>query len=540
LGIFRKTHRRIFKKSAGRICLINLPRSIDEVHIPLGLLSLSACLEEASFSSSVIDFDLMHMKGEISCDDTFLAKAVSMIDRLGTDIYGITADCANYPLAVRFAQYLHQMLPESLIILGGPQATFVAVETLKAFPEIDVIVTGEGEVTLCELLKAFQNHADLRNVRGIVYRENGNIIATASRDLIENLDSIPYPVFQAYPVEDYLRLSMAKVSHTYLPLEVGRGCPKNCYYCATSRMWRRVNRTKSPERVYQEMLLCQRNFSIEEFFFVHDNIVANNRFFMELCMYLIGQRSPFKWSCSASTDRLSKELINLMAKAGCTNVFLGVESGSPKMQRIMGKMLDIHYADNMVETCLGAGLGVLTSFIMGFPEETREDLDMTLEKALKYRLGGAKVQFSQLSPFAGTPLYKEYLHDLFLGEDSSCMSPRHFQFNDCKYLISQYPEIFSSFYTVPRANYADINLTNALYFYDIIFGYYAHPFANVLDAVKSVREGPLDVYEHWEKWRMEKHFDTKITPDFVFYSFNEFLDCYDQIISGMLSERQKE
>ncbi len=524
----QKLGRRLFQKSADSICLINLPRGLDNLYIPLGLLSVASRLNEASFPVRLLDFDLLNNLGELRCDDTFFENAINRVAERQSKIFGITADCSNYPVAIRFAQYLKQAFPDGLIILGGPHASFVAAQTLEAFPAVDIIVIGEGEVTSIELLHAFRYRADLQTVNGIAYRDASGVVVTPPRKLMENLDDLPYTAFDLFPITPYLKLTREKDSHPMLPIEAGRGCPKKCYFCATSRMWRRANRLKSVERIYREMALNAKRFGVTTFGLLHDNLAADRKFLSELCRFLIDKGSSYTWSGSASTDRLTRDTIRLMKRAGCKFLFLGIESASPRIQKVMGKRLQLNHADEIVQACLDVGLDVTAAFILGFPEETEEDLELTLKKILEYRQLGVEGRFMQLSPLPGTPVYKSYFNQIVLHEESSMVSPEVFQFLGQRDLIRQYPEIFSSFYTIPNGHYPDVNLANAISFFDITMSYYSQAFANILEATEAVGDGPVDVYRHWQLWRQKNCPESEINPEFVFYSFNDFLDVYSQ------------
>jgi radical SAM superfamily enzyme YgiQ (UPF0313 family) len=524
----QKIGQRLFQKSTDSICLINLPRGIDNLYVPLGLLSVASCLKKASLPVRLLDFDLLSNLGELRCDDTFFDKAVDKAVRTKSKLFGITADCSNYPVVIRFTQLLKQAIPDGLIILGGPHASFVAAQTLEAFPEIDIVVIGEAEVTAIELVLALKKGADLQTVNGIAYRSAGGVVLTPPRPLMENLDDLPYTAFDLFPMALYLKLTRETESNPMLPIEAGRGCPKKCYYCATSRMWRRDNRLKSPERIYREMAANAKRFGVTTFGLLHDNLAANRKFLAELCRFLIDKGSPYTWSASASTDRLSRDTIQQMKKAGCRFLFLGIESASPRIQKIMGKRLQLKHADDIVKACLDVGLDVTAAFILGFPEETEDDLELTLNKILAYRQLGVEGRFMQLSPLPGTPLYRSYFNQIRLHEASSMVSPEVIEFPGQRDLIGQYPEIFSSFYTIPNSHYPDVDLSNAISFFDIAMSYYSQAFVNILDATEAVDDGPVDVYRHWQRWKHEYCPDGQINPEFVFYSFNDFLDVYSQ------------
>ena len=535
----RKTFKhyiRLLKKNETGICLINLPRDHKECYIPMGLLALEGFLK-ATTRSQIIDFDLMHKKNEIDCDNDFFINAVSIIQKTRFKIFGITADCCNYPLAIKLSKRIKATIPTAIIILGGPQASTIPEQTLLAFPYIDVIVIGEGERTLLALLQAIQNKENLSAVKGIVYRNSSQICSTTPRDQISDLNSLPYPTFSSYPTKDYLDLLRSRKELPYIPIEAGRGCPKKCYYCATSRMWQRSNRLKSPDRIYSEMENCHRSYGVNAFELIHDNLAANRRFIKDFCKYLIQIDSPFTWACSASTDRLDKDSLELLKDAGCTHIFFGIESGSPRMQRIMDKHLNLTHADEMIRYCSEIGITVIIGIIFGFPEETEEDLEQTLQRSLLYRRYGAEVRFGQLAPLTGTPIHEKYSTNLALNKNSSCISPRVFEFDDQVSMLVNHPDIFSSFYTVPNKYYPDLDYASATLFFDITMNYYLQPLCNINDAIEKVGDGLLSFYRCWNKWRNREHRQNKLSPELVFYSFNEFLDTYCEIFYERIGKK---
>lgn len=159
-----------------------------------------------------------------------------------------------------------------MIIFGGPHAGFVDKETLESFDFIDVIVRGEGEHTLLELLDAFQAKKPFDRIKGITYRSEADIIRTPARDVIDHLDELPLPSYHLIENVDYYYENEAE---RFIEIEAGRGCPFLCKFCSTSVFFSRKYRVKSPEKLIAEMKWLKKNWGITLFGLIHDNLTVN-------------------------------------------------------------------------------------------------------------------------------------------------------------------------------------------------------------------------------------------------------------------------
>ena len=509
------------------VCLVNLPRGREHPYAPLGLLCLKGALNGTPFPSLVLDFELLYRTGKLPAADPDLPGTIAGIAAdTGARFFGVTTDCSSYPVTIRFCQLLKQRHPRAVVILGGPQATFIGPETIAAFPDaVDFVVRGEGEQALPELVAAVAAGGDPGEVRGIVYRSGGRIVSTPARPPVENLDALPRADFAGYPVAELLSLFSPRGQQPFLPVEAGRGCPKACTFCAATRLWGR-HRTKTPGAVVAEMAALHRQYGVNAFEVIQDNIASEPGFLQAFCDQLVRAGAPFRWSCSISTDYLDDERAQLMRSAGCSGVFVGIESGSPDMQRLIGKRLDLEHAEAAVRSCLGLGMTVGTGFILGFPEESTRDLDLTLALATRLRRAGAEVRLSQLSIFPGTPIHRRHLGEIVLEERYSCTSVPLLSFAGQRELVARHPELFSSFYTLPNRLWPQIDLGWMILFFDIVWMYFPQPLGNLLEAAGPLGDGPLDVFRSWDRWRASAHPGAPFTPDFVFYSFNGFLDHF--------------
>jgi radical SAM superfamily enzyme YgiQ (UPF0313 family) len=430
------------------INLIRAPFWGDEFVVPLGLVSLASAVEH-SHGAVITDLCLHLEKGDITLSEEGYRKAARMILAKGKRILGFSSMCNSYPAALCIARECKRLAPDSVIIFGGPQASVVDAATLEAFPFVDIIVRGEGEHTLPELLTALDREEPLETVWGITYRRGAEIVSTPSRAVIQDLDSLPFPNFRLVPeLERYFATQEVKEA----AIEAGRGCPYACTFCSTSEFFARRYRIKSPERILAEMRWFAENLGVTNFTLHHDNFNAAKPKVLEFCRAMEEAGVPYTWRCSSRTDNISAELAELMARAGCRSVFFGIESGSPAVQQQMKKRLDVSTARAMVAACLQHDITPTCSFIVGFPEETEDDLNMTLTLALECRLlGTPSIQLHPMSPLPGTELTLNNRYPLQFRPEAvrvhdaspaGAVSPAEID------MILSHPRIFSSFYII--------------------------------------------------------------------------------------------
>jgi radical SAM superfamily enzyme YgiQ (UPF0313 family) len=408
---------------------------------PLGLLALAASLKKQGYQPQIYT----PWKRMIDEEDYF--EVASEILAYHAELIGFSTWCITYPASILIAKQLKYLRPGVSIIFGGPQATLVGTETLKEFKFIDYILKGECDYTLPELVRILQNgheESKLLNISGLAFRSgNGNIVQNKMKGPLSCLDELPVPAYE--------HLS----GSTSLRLDAGRGCPFKCTYCTTSDFFSKKYRTKSVERIIGEMNLAFHEYSIREFSFAHDMFTLKKSFVEELCQRLIslnlerGNRR-FSWTCSARIDCVTEDLLKLMKEAGCSAIFFGIESGSEKIQHSIKKNLILADVYKIADICRSLGIDMFASFIMGFPDETEDDIEKTLRCIFILSTHGIFTQISELALLPGTPLYN--LHKEKLKFDG-----RVSNFSDCFCgleefgLIMKYPEIFSSFYQLPVA-----------------------------------------------------------------------------------------
>lgn len=395
-----------------KIALIQLPyyKSIS-VNIPLGLIMLGTVAEQNGFRAEIVDLDFLIKKGSIDTTSKFFKAAAKEILRSDADILGFSPLCHSFPAALLVAKECKKLAPEKMIFFGGPEAGFQDTETLRRFHFVDLIVRGEGEKVLVEVLEAIQAKKSFNGIRGITYRKQNKIVKNPDQELICNLDTLPYPDFSLHPVfrsKEKLRYKVESI-----PVEGGRGCPYSCTFCSTRQTWRQHFRLKSPRRLVNEIKHIRDNISknipVE---IIHDNLSVNRKALLQFCQYL---PKGITWRLCARIDLLDKAVIQKLSQSGCAGMLIGIESGSPRIQRIIRKNIDLGQAYKNILLINKSGMEPRYSFITGFPQERADDFNKTIKYALRCAClldNKSNVQLNLLTLPASTELYRE------LGQDS--------------------------------------------------------------------------------------------------------------------------
>ncbi len=486
-----------------KICFVNSNFYIDGIlkggyHLPVGLLMLAATLKQKGFTSEIIDLPYLVKQHKLTMNQRFAAEAAELIIRKNIKVIGFNTRCDTYPLVLATAKKCKELRRDIIIILGGPQATFCDIETLEKFPFVDVIVRGVGELTIVDLMERIKKGSGFNNILGITFKEkNGRVIKNSERNICRNLLRIPQPSY--YLLDKNIR----KNKIVDWPIIYGRGCPGKCIFCSTSLMNRRHFMVRRIQDILAEIEFIKKKYNISHFHFIHDQFVGNKEKVSELCELLLSRKLMITWGCSARINCLDPDLIALMSKAGCKGIFFGIESGSPRIQRLIQKHLDVSRVIGVIEACDKHNIQTIVSFILGFPEEREEDVNMTLNLALRCRiLSNCNIQLHLLSPMSGTVLLKKYEERLvFTKIFSDLCAVNWINSKECISLIRQYPKIFTSFYTI-KPKYIPLTLPYKI----------TNIFVNILRispvtcsiVLKDLQWSPIKITCEFEKWLRNK------------------------------------
>ncbi len=360
---------------------------------PLNLMYLASSLEKASFSVEIVDDDLLQMGYE---------KVSQLAAKLNPQIIAITATTSTVKTALKYMKLIKNLLPDSLSVIGGPHPTFMPMEVLKdSF--IDVVVMGEGEETMVDLSSNYiDNNPDLGNISGIAYNDPNteNVKFTQPRPLIKDLDSLPLPARHLIPFDSY---GVSKEQSG--GMITSRGCAFSCGYCSSSLIMGKKFRSRSPENVVDEIEELLYNYKIRDIAFMDDTFMLNKKRARGIAQEIKDRDLDVSFVASSRVDMVDYNLLEKLKTSGMSTLYYGVESGSQRILDSMKKGITLKQAEDAVGSAKNAGLKVLTSFILGYPGETEEDINKTINFSIK--LNPDYSQYSILTPFPGTPIYNE-------------------------------------------------------------------------------------------------------------------------------------
>ncbi len=437
---------------------------------PLGLINLATVLKPSPHRVRIFDFPLDIRRKALHMDRHIYRACAKHVMQFRPDLAAFSVQCTTYPPAVRIAEELKKLNPVLKIVFGGHNASCVDELTLLKFPFIDAIVRGEGEMTFPQLVRAFEGQVPLGSIDGITFRMSDQVVRNPDRELIEKLDSLPASDYTfVAPLHEYR--DVCGIGRSVAILEVGRGCPHRCVYCSQSIMWKRKVRTFSTDRIIGEMKNLAENFGAQCFLLAFDQFTAKRGFAEQFCCGLIDAGlNHLPWYCISRLDTVDKDLLNLMRKAGCETMCYGIDSGSKRTLAFIRKDIDCEVLFDRVRETTEAGIIPTLSFVIGFPGESRQDLEATLELALKSSAtGNANILVQMATILPGTDLYDKYRRRLVREVDTYFSLGIEFdqgkRIASDDALIDSDPAIFCSFYNVPcpAATHEELNET-ASYF----------------------------------------------------------------------------
>ena len=421
---------------------------------PLGLINLATLLHRDGQAPVLLDQVLGLRDGSLPFGSGLYDACAAQIAATRPDVVAFSAQCTTYPPALNIARRVRSLLPQARIVVGGHNASFVATETLERFPFIDAVVRGEGEATFPELASVWAAGKEPAQVAGVTWRSAAGIVTNAERELLPDLNALPLPDYGLAPPLAAYRAA-CELPRSIAILEVGRGCPHACVYCSESVLWRRRCRTFAAPRVVEEMRRLHVDQGAECFLLAYDQFTADRRFVEAFCRQVIAAGlQRLSWYCISRLDTVDADLLGLMREAGCESMCYGIDSGSERTLAFIRKKIDPQILGTRVEETTARGMVPTLSFVVGFPEEERADIDATLTLALTTGLRGNSNPLLQIpTVLPGTELYSRYGTELVRAVDSYFALGLEFdtgrRLAEDEALIGSDPQLFSSFYNLP-------------------------------------------------------------------------------------------
>lgn len=339
-----------------------LDLGVTERTPPLGLASIGAVLERAGFGVAAYDEQVMWD----TPFDEFVAAARPKLALIGGTSHGRF-------VAFDYARRVKAFDPGIAVAYGGPHASFTAAETLARVPEVDIVGHGEGELTCLELaewkVRGGGRPEDLHKIKGITFRENGQLASTGPRERIKDLDALPLPARHLFPMRRY-RLVMDILGVPGTIIMTSRGCPIACAFCSESHFFGKHFFTRSARHVVDEVEDVMTNYGVRGLQIFDSTFSLRRRHVEAFCEELSRRGIKVPWACQVRVNTVDKPLLALMREAGCYIVAFGVESGSQEVLNRISKGIKLGQAEQVMKWCKELGLYTRVSFSLGHAGET--------------------------------------------------------------------------------------------------------------------------------------------------------------------------
>jgi anaerobic magnesium-protoporphyrin IX monomethyl ester cyclase len=358
---------------------------------PLGLLYLSASIQKEKIAEVTV---LDDQKGEMTYQDIGQYAA-----SMKADVVGVTAMTTNLVDAWEVLKAVKQYSPGAITVMGGPHVSRYPVESAR-LPTVDYVLSGEAENAFPKLLQAFQGEGiELSSISGLHWVDEDYIYHAGGKgEVVDNLDSLAFPNRTELPLGKYGTLiARSRIATTILS---SRGCPYRCTFCDAPQT---KVRYRSPENFIDEIEQCISQ-GIHEFYVFDDTFNISPDRVIKICQELINRNLKINWGFRGRVDALTDEVTRYLKEAGCFRIHLGIESAVPRILKLMNKHIDSEQAVEAVSIAKRHGLQVHGFFMIGFPTETRQEINQTIAFAKKLPLDF--VQFSLTTLLPGTEIYR--------------------------------------------------------------------------------------------------------------------------------------
>jgi radical SAM superfamily enzyme YgiQ (UPF0313 family) len=339
---------------------------------------------------------------KVSIIDAHLSKTTyeqleQQIREKNPDIVGI--QCTTFTLkdTLLTAKLVKKINKGIHVNIGGPHVLIYPKETLS-FPEVDSLTIGEGEVTFTELVDCLEQKRDLKTVKGIMFKKDGEFITNEPRGFVENLDDLSFPARDLLPIKNYYSgISKSKFLTTFLS---SRGCPYNCLFCFTKG---RKFRERSPRNVIDELEECIK-MGITEFEFFDDTFTINPKRVIDICDLIIKENLKINWAIRARINTVDLEMLKKLKQAGCIRINYGVEAGTQEILNLIRKGITLEQTREVFRLTRKVGITALAYFMIGHPTETKEQILETIKFAKS--LKPDYCSFGIAIPYPDTDMYR--------------------------------------------------------------------------------------------------------------------------------------
>ena len=363
---------------------------------PQGIAYLASVCRRAGHTVTIYNQDICHWPEE---------HLTEYIQQSDFDLIGVGA-CGGYyqyRKVLKISDAINRARNRPFYVLGGhlvaPEPEFFLIKT-----GADAVVIGEGEETIIELVKRMEEKKALASVDGIAYFENDKFIQTNRRQLIADIDTLPMPAWDLFPMDHYalLRMPNIKNSQRCLPVLSGRGCTFNCNFCY--RMDKGF-RPRATESIIEELQILKKDYAISYVAFSDELLMSSEKRTIELCEAFMKAELRMNWDCNGRLNYATPEVLRTMKAAGCVFINYGIESMDEQVLRNMKKNLSVRQIIAGVENTIAAGISPGLNIIFGNIGENEKTLKLGVEFLLKYSDHSQLRTIRPVTPYPGCPLY---------------------------------------------------------------------------------------------------------------------------------------
>lgn len=362
---------------------------------PLDLANCAAFLRKEGYNVQILDANVYKMMPSKVAD---LAKGFDKIFISSSSLDRWQCPTIDITPFINTFNALKKITDQLFII--GPHGTVRPVEMLK-LTEAKCIIRGEPEMTILDICKDIP----FSDIYGITFRKNEEIVSTKDREPFD-LNSLPLPAFDLLPMEKYRYELLGK---NLAMFEGSRGCHAKCIFCLKAMYGKRM-RKKSPEKLIEEVEYAIKKFNVRTAYFMDLEFTVFPDLVNKLCDYLIRKRYDFTWTCQTRFDKVDKDLLQKMKKAGCKLIHFGVETASERIMEMLGKGITLEEIRRGIKLVHSVGIQTACFFMFGFPTESERDIQKTIDFAKE--LNPTYASFHIATPYPGTEFYNKVKYTL--------------------------------------------------------------------------------------------------------------------------------
>ncbi len=386
-------------------------------HFPIGLGYIATVFRNLGAEVHIYNQDLHHYPDE---------HLTSFLDKNVFDIvgYSTVAGYYQYKKLLRISEAVNRSVNRPLFILGGhgptPEPEFFLKKT-----QADIIVMGEGEDTIADLIDALRNKRALHGIDGIAFRDGHDVVVNKRRNLIPDIDIIPFPAWDLFPMAYYrlYRFPRSNSDRFTMPVLAGRGCPFRCNFCYRMDEGLRI---RSNESILSEIEQLTTDYSINYIAFTDELLMSSEQRVESLCKGILHKNLDIQWYCQGRLNFAKPDILKLMKKAGCVFINYGIEAYDDQVLKNMNKRLTTNQIEKGIRATLDAGISPGFNIIFGNIGENRDTIKKGVEFLLKYDDHSQLRTIRPVTPYPGSPLYYKAIEDGLLKDCNDFYENKHF------------------------------------------------------------------------------------------------------------------